>query len=99
MISEKRNRSRINYLYLETINYKPTETFRFFWLWNGGINDIVFLVSLNKNFNFNFKNWKSKMERLHFYTVSKQMKMKDYLRFPTGSKYVNHSFRHTTKNE
>ena len=39
------------------------------------------------------------MERLHFYTVSKQVKMKDYLRFPTGSKLVNHSFRHTTRNE
>ena len=32
VISEKRNRSRINYLRLQIINNKPNVTFIFFWL-------------------------------------------------------------------
>ena len=32
VISEKRNRSRINYLHLQIINNKPNVTFIFFWL-------------------------------------------------------------------
>ena len=43
------------------------------------------------------------MERLHFYieysAYSKQVKMKYYLRFPTGSKSVIHSLHRTTENE
>ena len=41
--------------HLQIINNKPTVTFVFFWLLNDGINDIVFLVSLN---NLVFKRYK-----------------------------------------